>query len=97
MLKGVCTFERVCVCCCVNGEQVPRTTDLGGESLFLWPLHAEKRIFYGCRILFPSSMTFITGEKHQESREWGVIIPVFAACTSEGIICPEFRAKEGTR
>lgn len=41
-------------------------------------------------------MTFITGEKHQESREWGVIIPFFAVRASEGIICPKFIANEGT-
>lgn len=92
MLNGVC----LCVFCCVNGGQVLRTTDLEGERLFLWPLHAERRTFYGCRILFPSSMSFIAGKKHQESREWGWLYQSLLCEHLRGIICPEFIAKEGT-
>ncbi len=70
MLKGVCMFECECVCLCKWGASSTHYR-FGRWEAFLWPLHAERRTFYDCRILFPSSMSFITGKKHQESREWG--------------------------
>lgn len=66
------------------------------EAFFLWPLHAERRTFYGCRILFPSSMSFIAGKEHQESREWGWLYQSLLCKHLTGIICPAFIAKEGT-
>lgn len=95
MLKGVCMFERVCLLLCKWGASSTHYR-FGRWEPFLWPLHAERRTFYGCRILFPSSMTFITGKKHQESREWGWLYQSLLFWASEGIICPEFIAREGT-
>lgn len=50
---------------CVN------STEFGGQVLFIATLCWEKGLFYCSRILFPSTMSFIAGKEHQESRGWG--------------------------
>lgn len=93
MLKGVC------VCFCVNGGQVLRTTDLGGERLFYGHFMLREGLFMAAGYCFLQVWVLLLERsiKRAESGRGGAIIPVFAVWASEGIICPEFIAKGGTR
>lgn len=52
MLKGVCMFECVCVCCCVNGGYALCATDLGGESLFYGHFMLREGLFMAAGYCF---------------------------------------------
>lgn len=86
----------VCLLLCKWGTSPTHYRFGRWEAFFLWPLHAERKTFYGCRVLFPSSMSFIAGKKHQETREWGWLYQSLLCEHLRGIICPEFIAKGGT-